>query len=432
MKMHCVVLLVFSVFCAVANAAPVSRERTLKVPQQYQTISAAIAAAKNGDLVKVANGTYREQVIIDKAIRLEGTDPERTIIDGDGMNNLKGLGQVRIVAEGNVEFSKFKIINAGRPSDQYNVAIYSQSPVAGVTYDIHHTRVRQALNTNPDPEFEDSGYGVHSTLGLEHLDLHHSDVAETDRCAVYIVGHTGPLTIRDNSIALGFGRGDPCVIASGSDDIATPQRLLRNTIDMGTENLTPGYYGTGIMINAAEGDFKDVQLVGNVVKNIIHNRRGINFVGVGGTLRGSIANNQILGDGGYIGITIWGKCEDVTVQNNLITGISENSSTIVDGVEVESPGTNGGIRVRPLFFSPVGTRIEDNYIEALRGISVEGVASLSVIRRNHVWAAGEIAVQLGGFTSFNRVINNWLRSTLGEGDATVADDGTDNIVQGNH
>ena len=45
MKMHCVVLLVFSVFCAVANAAPVSRERTLKVPQQYQTISAAIAAA---------------------------------------------------------------------------------------------------------------------------------------------------------------------------------------------------------------------------------------------------------------------------------------------------------------------------------------------------------------------------------------------------
>ena len=181
------------------------------------------------------------------------------------------------------------------------------------------------------------------------------DRKSTDRCAAYIVGHTGPLTIRDNSFALGFGRGDPCVIASGSDNITTPQRLLRNTIDMGTENSTPNFFPAGIGGNAAEGDFDDVQIVGNVSKNIVPNRRGINFIGAVGTQRGVIANNQILGAGGYRGITIWGKCEDVMVQNNLITGISEEPA----------PGQNGGIRVRPYIYfdgsvfinlgSPVGT-----------------------------------------------------------------------------
>lgn len=430
MKMPCVGVIVLSAVCAVANAAPSSGVRTLKVPQNYRTISAAIAAAKNGDLVKVANGVYREQVVIDKAIRLEGTDPERTIIDGSGMNDLTGLGQVRIVAAGNVEFSKFKIINAGRPSNQYNVAIYSRSPVEGVTYDIHHTCIRRALNTLPHLAF--SGIGVHATLGPEHLDLHHCDIAETDWSAVDIEGHTGPLTIRDNSLALGFTMGDPCFINPGYGIVDAPQRIFRNTIDIGT-NTTVFQYFAGITVyGRSGGGFTDIQIVGNVIKNIVPNRRGINFISIVVPMRGVIASNQILGAGGYLGINVWGPCEDVKIQNNLITGISEDAFH-PDGSVI--PDSNGAIRLRPWSpfagSSPVGICIEENYIEALRGISVEGDARLNVIRRNHVWASGEIAVEMGDSTSLNSVINNWLRTPYGRGNATVVDRGTDNVVDKN-
>ncbi len=49
-----------------------ARAAVLKVPQQYPTISAAVAAALNGDTVAVDGGTYIEQVMINKSIKLVG------------------------------------------------------------------------------------------------------------------------------------------------------------------------------------------------------------------------------------------------------------------------------------------------------------------------------------------------------------------------
>jgi len=55
--------------------------KTLRVPQEYSTIQAAINAAHKGDIIQVSNRTYYENVIINKEIKLIGEDKTITIID---------------------------------------------------------------------------------------------------------------------------------------------------------------------------------------------------------------------------------------------------------------------------------------------------------------------------------------------------------------
>jgi hypothetical protein len=57
---------------------------TIQVPEDQPTIGKAVAAAREGDLVLVHPGTYRETVTVETpGITLRGTDRNRVIIDGE-------------------------------------------------------------------------------------------------------------------------------------------------------------------------------------------------------------------------------------------------------------------------------------------------------------------------------------------------------------
>ena len=51
------------------------------------TIGAAVAAAAPNDVIRVAKGTYHEDVVIGKPLSLLGESPENTIIDATGLLN---------------------------------------------------------------------------------------------------------------------------------------------------------------------------------------------------------------------------------------------------------------------------------------------------------------------------------------------------------
>src|SRR5215469_10288410 len=53
----------------------------------FSTISAAVAAASPGDVIQVSQGTYREDVVIGKALSLIGANRSNTIIDATGLAN---------------------------------------------------------------------------------------------------------------------------------------------------------------------------------------------------------------------------------------------------------------------------------------------------------------------------------------------------------
>jgi len=57
------------------------------VPTDYPTIQAAIDAASIGDTILVMPGTYRETLIIRKALKLMGGGADSTVIEGDGIRD---------------------------------------------------------------------------------------------------------------------------------------------------------------------------------------------------------------------------------------------------------------------------------------------------------------------------------------------------------
>jgi parallel beta-helix repeat protein len=80
---------------------------TITVPDDYPKIQEAIDNANNGDTIFVRNGTYRENIVVNKTISLIGENRETTIIDGNKTGNV-----VLVEADG-VTIQSFKIRNSG-------------------------------------------------------------------------------------------------------------------------------------------------------------------------------------------------------------------------------------------------------------------------------------------------------------------------------
>jgi pectin methylesterase-like acyl-CoA thioesterase len=66
--------------------APMKKDCSLTVPNQFPTIQAALAAAIDGDTICVKTGTFYEDVVINKSIRLAGDGSPSTAIVGQGFS----------------------------------------------------------------------------------------------------------------------------------------------------------------------------------------------------------------------------------------------------------------------------------------------------------------------------------------------------------
>jgi thermitase len=88
---------------AISSIMPVRFPTTLMVPQDYPTIQMAINNAFDEDTILVRNGTYSENIVVNKSVSLVGEDASTTTIKGDGIRDI-----VRITAS-NANFSSFKV-----------------------------------------------------------------------------------------------------------------------------------------------------------------------------------------------------------------------------------------------------------------------------------------------------------------------------------
>lgn len=106
-------------FVLALAVAPAARADTLRVPQDHKTVQAALDAARPGDTVLVAAGTYRERVKVPAGVTLRsaGTNDkgkvglkraEATVLDGGGAGKVPGVE----LAEG-AALDGFTVTNVG-------------------------------------------------------------------------------------------------------------------------------------------------------------------------------------------------------------------------------------------------------------------------------------------------------------------------------
>jgi parallel beta-helix repeat protein len=116
-------------------------------PENFTSIQDAINAAQTGDTVFVYNGTYYENVIVNRTINLVGEDRNGTTINGGG------AGDTVSIREDYVNVSDFRVTNSGN----------AQFPDFDAGIDLHY--VHRCRVTNNNVSWND-GQGIY---------LHYSD-----------------------------------------------------------------------------------------------------------------------------------------------------------------------------------------------------------------------------------------------------------------
>jgi hypothetical protein len=325
------------------NSQQLVRGNTLYVggagPGNYTTIQDAIDDASDGDTIVVYPGIYYEhQVLINKALIIQGAGWATTIIDGSDAL-LTDVGLVRIVASGDVSFQGFTIRNAGGPSGygggdgKLNMGIVVLSSSPDITYTISSNKI---IGTqNPNDNYDWGFYAISG--GKENIIFSENIVTQTGCNNIVVEKTTGSTDICFNMLDAGCWGIDPVYYMTYDGvDITSLQMIRNNTIDVGT-GINPGGSSnnkvTGIGFSSAylgctgvpdTGRYTNIVINGNSINNVKEWRRGISL------------DNFAWGDGSG------GEILNAHLERNSINGVSTSPTSF--GIRLSGLVTNTYIR----------------------------------------------------------------------------------------
>ncbi len=160
-----------------------------------RTIGAAVAAAVPGDVIRVAKGTYHEDVVIAKPLSLLGEKPEHTVIDATGLLNGVNVDGYNNAGLAHVIVSGFTVLNA----DAQGIVVTNASDVTvSNNHVIGNDRSLDpvALECPPLPPYFQMGEGFDCGEAIHLSGVHHSIVSNNlvhdNAGGILISDDTGP------------------------------------------------------------------------------------------------------------------------------------------------------------------------------------------------------------------------------------------------
>jgi hypothetical protein len=346
----------------------------------YSTISAAVAAAGDNDVIRVARGTYHEDVVITKSLSLLGAGADCTVIDASGLLNGINIDGYDNPGLAHVIVSGFTVKNANAQG------ILATNATDVTISDNHLFGNDRSLTFGPSgpeclapgfPDYFQAGEGFDCGEAIHLSGVDHSIVAHN-----YVVRNAGGILLsddtgqtHDNLISGNWVEKNPydCGITLASHNISTPvypppPGVFHNRI-IGNRSAYNGLAsgeGAGVGIFAAAPGAQDY---GNTVSDNVL---------VGNALPGvamhSHAPGQMLDDNVIVGNRISGNGTDGDLGAGLLPmGISISSAVVPvtgtviaqnvfkgEGIDVAINATNGGSATDAHFNSFFGKVGVDN------------------------------------------------------------------------
>lgn len=192
-------------------SASTAEARDWEVTPQGKPLTAVLAQADSGDLLRIAPGHYRVNLLIDKAVRLEGM--AGAVLDGSGAGDV-----LRIRAAG-VTVSGLRLQGAGRDLTKMNAVIFVERSAAGVRIENNDLQsdafgiwidgsvqphlLGNRIRGNAGIRSQDRGNGIHlfNTTGAL---VEHNEVWET-RDGIYIDTSNGNVLKSNHMHHLRYG-----------------------------------------------------------------------------------------------------------------------------------------------------------------------------------------------------------------------------------
>jgi parallel beta-helix repeat protein len=360
----------------------------------FSSIGAAVAAASANDTIKVAEGTYKEDVIIDKSLSLIGANQKRTIIDASRLSNGIYIDGIDNPGLSNVVVSNFKVENAN--FEGILVANASSVTIKNCMILLNDRNQTTAPSCPGIPSFEtgesfDCGEGLHLT-GVDHSIVANNTIEENTG-GILLSDDTG--TTHDNTIMGNMVMNNPfdCGITLASHPAAaltgssSPLGVFNNTI-AANSSLNNGLLVPGA--GAGVGIFDSVvgaKAFGNIV---IHNR---------------IEGN------GLPGVALHSHTPGQNLNDNMIIGNRINGN----GQDTSDAATTGPTGINIFGVSPItGTVISQNVITHESLDIVVNTPSDVEADNNDLHGAGRVGVQNVGAGTVDAT-NNWWGCKDGPG-----------------
>ena len=286
---------------------------TIVVPDNYETIQEAIDAAESGDTIYVRNGTYYENIFINKTVSLVGEDPETTIIDGSKSNVTYGP-VVHLFGEDakNVTICNFTIRGSNNAWGIY------------ITFDANAWIEKNIITNNSGgivADFSDSNTFVNNTIvdnkfeGIEFLyssgNIMGNNTMSGNKYNFGIFESSFNHSIDTSNLV----NGKPIYyFKNQSDLVINPHSFssvgylaLINCANMTVEDLNLTNNINGLLLV----ETKNSTLRNNVLKN---NSKGIDIID---SLNNTIQGNNVT-DSGWLGISLANSSDNRFRGNNLV------------------------------------------------------------------------------------------------------------------
>ena len=312
----------------------------------FSSISAAVAAASPGDTIRVASGTYHEDVLIGKSLSLVGENPANTVISAKGYSNgvyvdgFSNPGLAHVVVTGfTVEEANFE-----------GILVHNASGVtiAGNTVQNNDKRLDVPKSLCPgQPKFEteegsDCGEGIH-LIGADHAIISGNTV-EHNSGGILTTDETAPAhdnvitsnTVTENNYACGITMASHAAyVKTGIAPLAFG--VYHNTIS-GNESFHNGFgivaAGAGVGIFApgpgnitTHNTVVNNHLYQNAMPGVaVHNHVNLTFPGH--PPNPDVSDNEIVGN------LITANGMDPDLPTSVATGISILGVTPITGLVI--------------------------------------------------------------------------------------------------